>query len=107
MDTIAEKLAALAPTQTFYGTLSWTNGQLDKPMYGKQKQGSSMVIVAPTGDIVYPIPDGTGGSTGGSTNGSTGGSTTGSTGGSTVAASVQPLPAPLLLLMVMLAPFQA
>lgn len=64
VDEIASLMAALAPTQTFYGKLSWVqggNGRLDetadngKPMYGKQQQSANVVVVAPTGPIVYPM----------------------------------------------------
>jgi len=47
-ESLAAGLAALPPTDTFYGTMDWNaDGTLRKPMYGKQHQKTAVEIVAP------------------------------------------------------------
>jgi len=60
MGSISDLMSTLAPVQTFYGLMSWSsNGMIGKPMYGKQRQSGSDVVVAPPQagtSMVYPMP---------------------------------------------------
>merc|ERR1712216_302320 len=43
---------------SFYGRLKWdSNGRIQKPMYTVQKHDQNMAIVAPTGNMRYPLSD--------------------------------------------------